>query len=74
MPFIENATEILDKAEASFVSLLTDAVKARSYGEVATIATMAESLAAVSRGQDGRRAQEPAPVEAVSGPSWMRRP
>ena len=77
MSFIDNAVDLLDKAENSFVALLGDAVKAKAYGEVAVLASMAQALAAVVPAHDGRRTSEPGmappPAEAVGGPSWMRR-
>lgn len=77
MSFIDNAVEILDKAENSFGALLTDAVKAKAYNEIITIAGMAQALAGIVPSHDGRRSDsgttsQPA-AEAVGGPSWMRR-
>lgn len=84
MSFIDSAAEVLDRAEASLHSLITDALKAKAYREITTIAAMAESLAAINTGRlrEGRRptasvpemaapaAAEPA--KTASEPSWMR--
>lgn len=87
MSFIDSAAEVLDRAEASLHSLITDALKAKAYREIATIAAMAESVAAISTGRsrEGKRmgiasaevgvstppAAEPA-AKTTSEPSWMR--
>ncbi len=85
MSFIDSAAEVLDRAEASLHSLITDALKAKAYREISTIAAMAESLAAVNTGRsrEGRRAAAvpvpdmapspaPEPAKTSSEPSWMR--
>ena len=51
MSFIDNATEILDRAEASLCSLIADALKAQAYREITTIANMAESLSTIAPGR-----------------------
>ncbi|OFW16290.1 MAG: hypothetical protein A3F70_03755 [Acidobacteria bacterium RIFCSPLOWO2_12_FULL_67_14] len=85
MSFIDSAAEVLDRAEASLHSLISDALKGKAYREVTAIATMAESLSAINAGRSGagagRRASAPEmtppPVaaeaaKASSEPSWMR--
>ncbi|OFW03152.1 MAG: hypothetical protein A3I61_01240 [Acidobacteria bacterium RIFCSPLOWO2_02_FULL_68_18] len=84
MSFIDSAIEALDRTEASLHSLITDALKAKAYGEVATIAALAQSLAAISAGRSQAKRSEstlttptPAAVPAASEvaksePSWMR--
>ena len=84
MSFIDSAAEVLDRAEASLHSLITDALKAKAYREVTTIAAMAESLAAINTGRsrEGRRPAAavpemtpppaPEPAKTSSEPSWMR--
>ncbi len=87
MSFIDSAAEVLDRAEASLNSLITDAQKAKAYREIATIAAMAESVSAIGpgRSREGRRGAMPPPdfstsVPASAGadsakasePSWMR--
>ena len=51
MSFIDNATEILDRAEASLCSLIADALKAQAYREITTIANMAEALSTIAPGR-----------------------
>lgn len=84
MSFIDNAMEAIERTEASLHSLIADALKAKAYGEIATIAAMAQSLAAINAGRirEGKRtsdlgistpASAPAPETAKAGePSWMR--
>ena len=86
MSFIDSAMELLDRTEASLHSLITDALKAKAYGDIATIAGMAQALAAINAGR-GREGKRPSGADmAVSGmaaatatdtakaaePSWMR--
>lgn len=86
MSFIDSAAEVLDRAEASLSSLITDALKAKAYRELATIAALAESVAAIGAGRsrEGKKAS-PAATEfggtpptpttdtaKTSEPSWMR--
>jgi hypothetical protein len=76
MSFVESAIEVLERSEASLLSLITDATKARAYGEIMTIAAMAQSVAAIGPGREGKRvpASEPAIGSAEpTTPSWMRR-
>ena len=86
MSFTDSAAEVLDRAEASLNSLITDALKAKAYRELATIAAMAESVAAIGPGRSregkkvGTAAAEfggtPATADTAtakaSEPSWMR--
>lgn len=87
MSFIDSAAEVLDRTEASLNSLIADALKAKAYRDVATIAAMAESVAVIGpgRSREGKRlttsgsdlgAGVPAQVGADAGkgsePSWMR--
>lgn len=83
MSFIDNAMEAIERTEASLHSLIADALKAKAYGEIATIAAMAQSLSAINAGRvrDGKRTAEigmsaPAPAAADTAkgaePSWMR--
>lgn len=85
MSFIDSAMEAIERTEASLHALIADALKAKAYGEIATIAAMAQSLAAVDSGRprEGKRAPAgdlgigaPAPVAAdttkAAEPSWMR--
>ena len=46
MSFIDNAMEVLDRAEASLHAVIADALAAKAYKEIATIAAMAEAAAA----------------------------
>ena len=48
MSFIDNAMEVLDRTEASLHSVISDALAAKAYREIAVIATMAEKVAAIS--------------------------
>ena len=83
MSFIDTAAELLDRTEASLSSLMADALKAKAYREVATIAAMAESVAIIGpgRSREGRRpgsaevgagAQVGTDTTKASEPSWMR--
>jgi len=84
MSFIDSAMEALERTEASLHSLIADALKAKAYGEIATIAAMAQSLSAINAGRvrEGKRGTSdvgmsvpaPAAAEAAKGsePSWMR--
>ena len=87
MSFVDNATELIDRLEASLNSLLMDALKAKSYREVASIAALADAVAAIpNRSRDGKKlgavpdlgvgigASAPAGAEIPksSEPSWMR--
>lgn len=83
MSFIDNAMEAIERTEASLHSLIADALKAKAYGEIAAIAAMAQSLAAINAGRprEGKRVSDlgmsapaPAPAETTKGaePSWMR--
>jgi hypothetical protein len=84
MSFIDNAMEAIERTEASLHSLIADALKAKAYGEIATIAAMAQSLAAINAGRarEGKRTDlglgATAPVAATADtskgaePSWMR--
>lgn len=86
MSFIDSAAELLDRTEASLNSLITDAVKAKAYREIATLAAMAESVSGITAGRS-REAKRPAMTTAELGigapagvgdtakasePSWMR--
>ena len=86
MSFIESANEVMDRAEASLNALLMDALKAKSYRDVAAIAALAEAIAAIpARPREGKKVGSAAtdlgmamaaPVAAdtpkPSEPSWMR--
>lgn len=84
MSFIDSAMEVIERSEASLHSLIADALKAKAYGEIATIAAMAQSLSAINAGRvrEGKRATAdvgmsvPAPAGAEAAksaePSWMR--
>jgi hypothetical protein len=84
MSFVERADDVIEKAEASLVSLISDATRVKAYGDIITIAAMAQSLAAVPR-REGKRPSVPEfasgvstahaePVAvAASAPTWMRR-
>ena len=82
MSFIDSATELLDRTEASLNSLMADALKAKAYREIAAIAALAEQVSVIGPGRAGRRpASAPematagaAPGEAAKGaePFWMR--
>jgi len=88
MSFIDNAMEVLDRAEASLHAVIADALAAKAYKEIATIAAMAEADAAISvgRGGESRRISSASPVAELNvgttpsptdtartvEPSWMR--
>ena len=84
MSFIDSATELLDRTEASLISLMADALKAKAYREIAAIAALAEQVSVIGPGRSGRRpatapemataAAGAAPGEAAKGtePFWMR--
>ena len=82
MSFVDSAAELLDRTESSLNSLIADALKAKAYREITTLAAMAEAVAAIGSGRarDGRKmvdvgasiaAPVPEPPKA-SEPSWMR--
>jgi hypothetical protein len=86
MSFIDNAMEVLDQAETSLHSVIADALAAKAYKEIATIAAMAEAVAAISAGRTGEKKRmgisvpdvnigaalsSPEPARTVE-PSWMR--
>ena len=80
MSFIDSAAEVLDRTEASLNSLMMDALKAKAYREIATIAVMAEAVAVIGpgRSREGKRTA-PASLDPDVGdplkssePSWMR--
>ena len=48
MSFIDSAMEVLDRTEASLHSVISDALAAKAYREIATIAAIAEKIAAIS--------------------------
>jgi len=84
MSFTDNAIEAVERTEASLHALMADALKAKAYAEVAAIAAIAQSLAAIKVGRD--REDRPAidvgmstPVAEATAdagksaePSWMR--
>lgn len=82
MSFIDSATEVLDRTEASLQALIADALKAKAYREIVAIAALAESVAAIGTGRarEGKRTGV-AEVGATAGaasdatkdsaPSWM---
>lgn len=82
MSFIDSASELLDRTEASLHSLIVDALKARAYREIATIAAMAEQVSLIVPERSGRKAHAapdvaaaaPPAAEAAKGsePFWMR--
>ena len=74
MSFTDSAEEVLDRAEASLRSLITDALKAKAYSEIAAIAALAASVAAVGaeRSREGTSTTVEAPTSRASEPSWMR--
>ncbi len=82
MSFIDNATELLDRTEASLNSLIVDALKAKAYREIAAIAALAEQVSVIEPGRSGRRpaaapemaAAGAAPADGAKGaePFWMR--
>lgn len=80
MSFIDSAAELIERTEASLQALISDALKAKAYREIAAIAAMAESVAAIgpARSREGKRpaaevgAGAPAAAETkASEPSWM---
>ena len=81
MSFTDSAAEVLDRTEASLASLMSEAIKAKSYQEVASIAAMAASVAKIGRSrsdEEPRRMTTTAPDLGVSSapkkaePSWIR--
>jgi len=87
MSFIDSAGEVLDRTETSLNSLITDALKAKAYRDVAAIAAMAEAVAVIGpgRSREGKRLGTAAPdlgavaaptgtsdIAKASEPSWMR--
>jgi hypothetical protein len=58
MSFIDNAMEVLGRTEASLHAVISDALAAKAYKEIAAIAAMAEAVAAISAGYatEARRA------------------
>jgi hypothetical protein len=84
MSFLDSATELLDRTEASLISLMADALKAKAYREIAAIAALAEQVSVIGPGRSGRRpAAQPemaaagataSTAEAAKGaePFWMR--
>jgi hypothetical protein len=88
MSFIDNAVVVLDRAEASLHEVIADALAAKAYKEIATIAAMAEAVAAINVGRAGseRRITASASVPDLgvaaslsaddmtkaAEPSWMR--
>jgi hypothetical protein len=55
MSFIDNAIDLLNRTEASLNLLIADAVNAKAYRDVAQIASLAESLAAITRGRSATK-------------------
>lgn len=86
MSFIDNAMEVLDRAETSLHAVIADALAAHAYKEIATIAAMAEAVAAINAGRprDERRIGVSVPDVTLGAslsnqeparsvePSWMR--
>ena len=85
MSFIDSGAELLDRTESSLNALIADALKAEAHKEVASLAAMAEALAAIGHSRrDGKRLGAPAEVPVgvgaapaaeapkTSEPSWMR--
>ena len=85
MSFIDSAMEVLDRTEASLHSVISDALAAKAYREIAAIAVMAEKVAAISaaRVPEEKRigiSSAEVGVGSMSGtesiravePSWMR--
>ena len=86
MSFIDSAMEVLDRTEASLHSVISDALAAKAYKEIATIATIAEKIAAISASrpsEEKRLGISSAEMGVGSGlssadsiravePSWMR--
>ena len=74
MSFIDNAMEVLDQAEASLHSVIADALAAKSYKEIATIAAMAEAVAAINAGRPpGRTTDWPVRTGSQSGRCLVER-
>jgi hypothetical protein len=86
MSFIDNAMEVLDQAETSLHAVIADALAAKAYKEIATIAAMAEAVAAINAGRPheerrmgmsvsdmniGSTMSSPEHARTVE-PSWMR--
>lgn len=82
MSFTDSAAEVLNRAEVSLSSLITDALKAKAYRQAVAIAGMAESVAAIGSGRapEGRKVSTAPPVGGTptadtakaSEPAWMR--
>ncbi len=80
MAFVDSASEVLDRAEASLISLIADALKTKAYRDVAIIAAMAEAQSGVAarfrEDQRGTTASElaggAADTAKAAEPSWMR--
>ena len=53
MSVIDNAMEVLDRADASLNAVIADALAAKAYREIVTIAAIAEAVAAISVGRGG---------------------
>ena len=68
MSFTDSAEEVLDRAEASLRSLITDALKAKAYSEIAAIAALAASVGA-ERSREGTSTTVEAPTSRASEPS-----
>ena len=70
MSFTESAAEVLDRTETTLCSLMSDALKAQAYTEVAAIAAMAESVAHISRARanEGQKRSTP-PAQETAAPS-----
>lgn len=47
MSFVDQVQAVLKQAESALCALMADALKAHEYGEIGTIAIMAESLSAI---------------------------
>jgi len=86
MSFIDSAIEVLDRTEASLHAVIADALAAKAYKEIATIAAMAEAVAAIGAGRSPQEKRMTMPVAEVGiatslssaettkavEPSWMR--
>lgn len=80
MSFTDSAAEVLDRTESSLCSLMSEAIKAQAYNEVAAIAVMAQSVAGIGRGRSEetqRRSTGTSEAGAQAGAaaaktSWMR--
>ena len=84
MTFLDSATELLDRTEASLNALMADALKAKAYRDIAAIAELVEQLSSIGAGRAGRKSATPTPeVAAAAGvgsgdaakgaePFWMR--